>query len=465
MSKAPLHTLIDTFYQKVDPQYQEKVNTFKRSTGGRTSLDKELNCLDESTHTDLLAFVQLIEYQFGVACKVYTLMAQELLQSGDRSLVRKCIDHYYNKVASLDYFDKLRTHTQECKRRFIVKKRQSCSDDTTRHQLLTDARMRRLQLNTAQKVYTLMATKLLHSHKSVTHRRGNEHTIRSRPTLTDMRLPVHKARGHDSTQSHSQLELQDTYEQDLPVGFSSHCTTIHGRSQKHRVPKVYTFATSPRSMPVLTSPIPFAATDMRLPVHKARGHDSTQSHSQLELQDTYEQDLPVGFSSHCTTIHGRSQKHRVPKVYTFATSPRSMPVLTSPIPFAVPTTAANSVSTKHRDMRVHHTLHASPASPIPSAPLIGTGGSSPAYEPGQSTPRSSKEYKTKNTRITNVYAEDVVQSEADAALAWRQVVADARNGQLTNLEVELHHEALQSAVTRIRKGTKRKRVHGIESGT
>ena len=389
MSKAPLHTLIDTFYQKVDPQYQEKVNTFKRSTGGRTSLDKELNCLDESTHTDLLAFVQLIEYQFGVACKVYTLMAQELLQSGDRSLVRKCIDHYYNKVASLDYFDKLRTHTQECKRRFIVKKRQSCSDDTTRHQLLTDARMRRLQLNTAQKVYTLMATKLLHSHKSVTHRRGNEHTIRSRPTLTDMRLPV----------------------------------------------------------------------------HKARGHDSTQSHSQLELQDTYEQDLPVGFSSHCTTIHGRSQKHRVPKVYTFATSPRSMPVLTSPIPFAVPTTAANSVSTKHRDMRVHHTLHASPASPIPSAPLIGTGGSSPAYEPGQSTPRSSKEYKTKNTRITNVYAEDVVQSEADAALAWRQVVADARNGQLTNLEVELHHEALQSAVTRIRKGTKRKRVHGIESGT
>ena len=73
-----------------------------------------------------------------------------------------------------------------------------------------------------------------------------------------------------------------------------------------------------------------------------------------------------------------------------------------------------------------------PASPLPSAPLIGTAGSSPAYEPGQPTPRSSKEYHTKKTRITNVYAGDAVQSEADAALAWRQVVADARNGQLTN---------------------------------
>ena len=105
-----------------------------------------------------------------------------------------------------------------------------------------------------------------------------------------------------------------------------------------------------------------------------------------------------------------------------------------------------------------------PASPIPSAPLIGTAGSSPAYEPGQPTPRSSKEYQTKKTRITNVYAGDAVQSEADAALAWRQVVTDARNERLTNLEVELHHEALQSAVTRMRKGTKRKREHGVESG-
>ena len=57
-----------------------------------------------------------------------------------------------------------------------------------------------------------------------------------------------------------------------------------------------------------------------------------------------------------------------------------------------------------------------PASPIPSAPLIGTAGSSPVYEPGQPTPRSSKEYQTKKTRITNVYAGDAVQSEADAAL-------------------------------------------------
>ena len=211
MNKAPLHTLIDKFYQKVDHQYQEKVNTFKRSTGGGTSLDKGLNCLKDATHTRLLAFVQLIEYQYGVACKVYTLMAQELLQSGDRGRVRKCIDHYYKKVASPDYFDKLRTHTQECERRSIVKKRQSCSDDTTRQQLLTDARMRRLQLDTAQNVYALMATELLRAKNIVTHRRGDENALRSRPTLTDLRLPVHKAHGHDSIESRSQLEMQDTY--------------------------------------------------------------------------------------------------------------------------------------------------------------------------------------------------------------------------------------------------------------
>ena len=175
----------------------------------------------------------------------------------------------------------------------------------------------------------------------------------------------------------------------------------------------------------------------------------------------------MGFSPHRTTVNGLPQKHRVPKVYTFATSPRSIPAPVSPIQFASLTTAANAAEKYHNleRKRLDHTLHASPASPIPSAPLIGTAGSSPAYEPGQPTPRSSKEYHTKKTRITNVYAGDAVQSEADAALAWRQVVADARNGrQLTNLEVELHHEALQSAVTCMRKGTKRKREHGVESG-